>query len=116
MKPQLIAVFVTGFLAAQPINAGDPSTRFVLAVQKTEKPNPEITRLFAEARKLYDSGRYELAYKRYEQILDLDPNCSAARKGQEEVDAARITARRLPAQIPHLPSFRSHRYSPKSRI
>ena len=50
----------------------------------------EVDRLFTEADGFYQSGRYDLAYKRYEQILDLDPYNVAARKGQEKVLAAKL--------------------------
>ena len=50
----------------------------------------EVKRLFTEAQGFYDSGRFDLAYKRYDQILGLDPYNIAARKGQEEVNAARL--------------------------
>lgn len=49
----------------------------------------KVRALFAEAEGFYDTGRYALAYKRYEQILGIDPNNIAARKGEEKVNAAR---------------------------
>ena len=48
-----------------------------------------VKKLFTEADGFYASGRYDLAYKRYEQILNLDPYNTAARKGQEKVNQAR---------------------------
>ena len=42
-----------------------------------------------DAQGYYDSGRYDLADKRYGQILAIDPYNDAARKGQERVDLAR---------------------------
>jgi general secretion pathway protein D len=49
----------------------------------------EVKKLFTEAQGFYDTGRYDLAFKRYEQILNLDPYNIAARKGQERVNLAR---------------------------
>ena len=40
------------------------------------------------------AGRYDLAFKRYEQVLALDPYNDAARKGEERVDLAKRQARR----------------------
>ena len=55
---------------------------FVDRVQK-------VKQLFIDAQGYYDTARYDLAYKRYEQILALDPYNDAARRGQERVDLAR---------------------------
>ena len=49
----------------------------------------QVKALFVEAQGFYDTARYDLAYKRYEQILAIDPYNDAARKGQERVDLAR---------------------------
>lgn len=49
----------------------------------------EVKKLFIEAEGFYDTGRYDLAYKRYEQILNIDPYNIAARKGEEKVNNAR---------------------------
>ncbi len=49
----------------------------------------QVKDLFTEAQGFYDAGRFELAFKRYEQILSLDPTNIAARKGEERVDNAR---------------------------
>lgn len=50
----------------------------------------QVKQLFGEAQGYFDSARYDLAFKRYEQILALDPTNIAARKGEERVDNARI--------------------------
>ncbi|MEI6493171.1 MAG: von Willebrand factor type A domain-containing protein [Verrucomicrobiota bacterium] len=42
-----------------------------------------------EAQEFYASGRYDLAAKRYEQVLSADPNDIAARRGMEQVNSAR---------------------------
>lgn len=44
---------------------------------------------FVDAEGFYNSGRYDMAFKRYEQILNIDPYNVAARKGQEKVNLAR---------------------------
>ena len=46
----------------------------------------EVKRLLTEAEGFYQSGRYDLAMKRYDQMLALDPYNTAARKGQERID------------------------------
>lgn len=49
----------------------------------------EVKRLLMEADGFYKSGRYDLAFKRYEQVLVLDPYNTAARKGQEQINLTR---------------------------
>jgi general secretion pathway protein D len=46
----------------------------------------EVKQLLTEAEGFYQSGRYDLAHKRYDQVLALDPYNTAARKGQERLD------------------------------
>src|SRR6266480_570156 len=46
----------------------------------------EVKALLTEADGYYKSGRYDLAFKRYEQVLKLDPYNVAARRGQEQLD------------------------------
>src|SRR5205809_1325323 len=46
----------------------------------------EVKKLLTEAEGFYQSGRYDMAMKRYEQVLNLDPYNTAARKGQERID------------------------------
>ena len=58
--------------------------------QNEDDSTGRIATLFAEAGGFYDSGRYDLAYKRYDQILSLDPYNLEARRGQEKVAAARV--------------------------
>src|SRR5439155_64976 len=42
----------------------------------------EVKQLLTEADGYYQSRRYDLAFKRYEQVLNLDPYNVAARRGQ----------------------------------
>jgi general secretion pathway protein D len=49
----------------------------------------EVKKLLTEAEGFYQSGRYDLAMKRYEQVLNLDPYNTAARKGQERIDVTK---------------------------
>ncbi len=49
----------------------------------------EVKRLLSEADGFYASGRYDLAFKRYEQVLNIDKYNIAARRGEEQVDVAR---------------------------
>jgi len=54
-------------------------------VEKVER----VKQLLVEAQGFFDLGRYDLAIKRYEQVLNLDKYNIAARKGMERVNAAR---------------------------
>jgi general secretion pathway protein D len=45
----------------------------------------EVKRFFVEAEGFFNAGRYDLAMKRYEQILLIDPYNKAARTGMERV-------------------------------
>lgn len=47
----------------------------------------EVTKLLYEAEGFYQSGRFDLALKRFEQVLDIDPYNIAARKGMEQVNS-----------------------------
>ena len=51
-------------------------------VEKVE----EEKKLLADAQAYYDSGRYDLAFKKYEQVLAIDPYNTAARQGEEKID------------------------------
>jgi general secretion pathway protein D len=46
----------------------------------------EVKRLLADAQGYYDSGRFDLAFKKYEQVLAIDPYNTAARHGEEKID------------------------------
>ncbi len=49
----------------------------------------EVKQLLQEAQGFYASGRYDLAFKRYEQVLNVDKFNIAARRGMEQVNLAR---------------------------
>lgn len=49
----------------------------------------EVKKLLLEADQFYRTGRYDLAMKRYDQVLNIDPYNIAARKGQEVVNQTR---------------------------
>lgn len=51
-------------------------------VEKVE----EVKQLLVDAQGYYDSGRYDLAFKKYEQVLAIDPYNTAARHGEEKID------------------------------
>src|SRR5207253_9457545 len=58
---------------------------------KTVTPNfinkvEEVKQLLTDADGFYQSGQYDLAMKRYDQVLALDPYNTAARRGQEKVN------------------------------
>lgn len=46
----------------------------------------QVKQLLADAQGYYDSGRYDLAFKKYEQVLAIDPYNTAARQGEEKID------------------------------
>lgn len=46
----------------------------------------DVKKLLSDAEGYYQSGRYDLAFKKYEQVLNLDPYNVAARRGQERID------------------------------
>ncbi|MDQ6859568.1 MAG: type II and III secretion system protein, partial [Verrucomicrobiota bacterium] len=46
----------------------------------------EVRKLLSDADGYYNSGRYDLAFKKYEQVLNLDPYNTAARRGQEKIN------------------------------
>lgn len=46
----------------------------------------QVTKLLVEADGFYATGRYDLAIKRYEQVLNIDPYNNAARMGMEKVN------------------------------
>jgi len=46
----------------------------------------EVKQLLTDADGYYQSGRYDLAFKRYDQVLALDPYNTAARRGQERIN------------------------------
>ncbi|HST30459.1 MAG TPA: Amuc_1098 family type IV pilus outer membrane protein [Chthoniobacterales bacterium] len=54
-------------------------------VEKAE----EVKKLLADAHGYDDSGRYDLAFKKYEQVLAIDPFNTAARRGEEKIDNTR---------------------------
>ena len=57
----------------------DPSSKFAA-------DREEVTKLLYEGEGFYQSGRFDLALKRYEQVLDIDRYNIAARKGMEQVN------------------------------
>ena len=46
----------------------------------------EVKKLLSDADGYYNSGRYDLAFKKYEQVLNLDPYNVAARRGEEKIN------------------------------
>jgi len=46
----------------------------------------EVKRLLSDGEGYYNSGRYDLAFKKYEQVLALDPYNVAARRGEERIN------------------------------
>src|ERR1043166_3797892 len=62
--------------------AGRPAPPFPERVERVKE-------LLAEADSFYQSGQYDMAMKRYDQVLCLDPYNTAARRGQEKTDHTR---------------------------
>ncbi|MFL6590927.1 MAG: Amuc_1098 family type IV pilus outer membrane protein [Chthoniobacterales bacterium] len=61
------------------------------AVNRTNGPKflakvEEVKKLLNDAEGYYNSGRYDLAFKKYEQVLGLDPYNVAARRGEERIN------------------------------
>jgi general secretion pathway protein D len=46
----------------------------------------DVKKLLSDAEGYYNSGRYDLAFKKYEQVLSLDPYNVAARRGEEKIN------------------------------
>jgi general secretion pathway protein D len=46
----------------------------------------EVRKLLSDADGYYNSGRYDLAFKKYEQVLNLDPYNVAARRGEKKIN------------------------------
>src|SRR5256714_143875 len=46
----------------------------------------EVKKLLADADGYYNSARYDLAFRKYEQVLAIDPYNTAARHGEEKID------------------------------
>jgi len=53
------------------------------------KQRDEVNRLISEAVGFYDSGRYDMAQKRYRQVLAIDADNAAAFRGMEQVEVAK---------------------------
>ena len=82
------------------VNPGNPIAKQMLAdleqtglYNKTITPKfsaqrDEVTRLLGEASGFAESGRNELALRRYESVLTIDPYNTAARKGMEAIHNA----------------------------
>src|SRR3954471_2379290 len=49
----------------------------------------EVKKLLADGEGYYMSGRYDLAFKKYEQVLALDPYNVAARRGEERINVTK---------------------------
>jgi general secretion pathway protein D len=68
----------------------DDPTRFNTALTPQFIANvEEVKQLLSEAQGFYDSGRFDLAAKRYDQVLNIDPYNIAARRGMEQVNKQR---------------------------
>ena len=66
-----------------------PSSSFLNTVTGglvSSPPSVLTPNVLTDADGYYNSGRYDLAFKKYEQVLNLDPYNVAARRGQERID------------------------------
>src|SRR5437763_11173751 len=64
------------------------------AVNRTMGPKflskvEEVKKLVADGEGYYMSGRYDLAFKKYEQVLAIDPYNVAARRGEERINVTK---------------------------
>lgn len=50
----------------------------------------DVKKLLSDADGYYASGRYDLAFKKYEQVLNLDPYNVAARRGEERINNTKM--------------------------
>jgi general secretion pathway protein D len=50
----------------------------------------DVKKLLSDADGYYNSGRYDLAFKKYEQVLKLDPYNVAARRGEERINNTKM--------------------------
>ncbi len=95
-QPQPTGEAPSPLAVAQPASS-EPRPGFpALAAQNPALPPAEkgaskenVDRLLVEAQGFYDSGRYDLAYKRGEQVLALDNYNIAARKLEEKINHQR---------------------------
>ena len=64
----------------------------------------QVKQYLIEGGQFYDTGRFDLAFKRYEQVLALDPYNDAARRGEERSISPRPSTPRAPGY----PATRGH--------
>jgi general secretion pathway protein D len=50
----------------------------------------DVKKFLSDADGYYNSGRYDLAFKKYEQVLNLDPYNVAARRGEERINNTKM--------------------------
>lgn len=79
----------TGAVSANAV--GQNVTSHTTSQDLGEKLKSESDQLMTEGEAFYDAGRYDLAFKRYTQVLNNDPYNIAARRGQEKVNLSRQT-------------------------
>ena len=87
---EILSVASTGVVRRRSCSRTTPARHF----NKTMSPKfiakvEEVKALLTEADGYYNSGRYDLAHKKYDQVLNLDPYNVAARRGQEKIDNAK---------------------------
>jgi type II secretory pathway component GspD/PulD (secretin)/tetratricopeptide (TPR) repeat protein len=64
----------------------DPEYYNKTITPKARENVEKVKQLFVDARGLYDTGRFDLAFKRCEEILNIDPYNIGARKMEEQID------------------------------
>jgi len=70
-------------------NGDESSTSGAETASPARTEVQKLKTLFADADSFYSTGRYDLAYKRSEQILNIDPYNVAARKMEEKINSAK---------------------------
>jgi general secretion pathway protein D len=87
LKSILLPSINPGSIAAKQMLADleQPAVFNKTVTPKFAAQRDEVTRLIAEAEGFEQSGRHELALRRYEEVLTIDPYNNAARKGMEAI-------------------------------
>jgi general secretion pathway protein D len=87
LKSILLPSVNPGNIAAKRMlsNLEQPGVYNKTVTPKFAAQRDEVTRLLAEAAGLAESGRFELAMRRYESVIAIDPYNNAARKGMESI-------------------------------
>lgn len=79
----------TDLMGGDEVTTSSGQSAKVNTSSKAQSKIEETKAPLQEAQDFYATGRYDLAAKRYEQVLSADPDNSAARRGIEQINNAR---------------------------